>query len=240
MLCTHCLVVQELPQNKLTVPAMMFKALSISLCQVATFKRGLGVLKMVITVIHESLRKYYLPVCPSLTHLWRGAHHHTSASEYRLLRPLAIGEQHGKREIYFSEVTMHSHPTQLSRQGPGSLLFPLEEQFCATPHIPRWKTLQLRLHLYLDAFPSLILLPTFPFWAPLLTTYFHKTSCCGLWVFGRWLKFKESRDTSGYVYACETIQCSLYFSSTSRDQEEEKGQSELKKVYKEITSCPSW
>lgn len=232
MLCTHCLVVQELPQNKLTVPAMMFKPLSISLCQVATFKRVLGVLKMVITVIHESLRQYD----------WYYAQVSLTCEEGHIITPLLVSTDCCYwRTVWEKRFTLvRSQCTHILLNWAGKARvasFSFRRTVLCHPSYSKMEDTSVKIAPLLRCFPFL---NSASYISLLRATPHHLLSQNFLWVFGRWLKFKGSRDTSGYVYACETIQCSLYFSFISWDQEEEKGQSELRKVCKEITSCPSW
>lgn len=79
----------------------------------------------------------------------------------------------------------YSHPTLQSRPRPRLPTFPLDEPILGL--IFQGGIHPLGLYLYLDSSPFLILLPTFPFWLPVLTNYSH-CAHCGLWIYGSWVK----------------------------------------------------
>lgn len=107
---------------------------------------------------------------------------------------------------------MHSHPTLLSRQKPRLPPFPLEPVLCYTSY-SRVEDTWVKIVSLLGFLPFPILLPTLPFWEPLLRDHFHKISYDGLWV-------NVCSSQIPVIYACVPLQWSLHLISIFRVESE--------------------
>lgn len=161
---------------------------------------------MAITLIHESLRLVNMrkdPWCDPKSPHRAGAHPHSSSCEHGYCSLwLVVNSVWGKS---YSLVWSRCTHILLYGAGKGQGCLLSLEMRCGNfvPHlIFRDGGHQLRLHLYLDSFLFLILLPGSPFWEPLLTTYSQGVHC-GLWVYGNLLRDAQSPDTMAmHVLAC--------------------------------------
>lgn len=173
--------------------------------------------------------------CPSLSHLWSGRHHHTSAGEYRLLQPLAVVKQYGIR-VYcqWGHGGHTSYSTQQTKARAAS--FPFRRTvFCHTLYFRMENTSikiasLLRFLLFPDSASYISLLRATP--NQLIS---QNVSAADSKSMEDNLQIHGVHGYKCYVYACETIQWFFYFISISRLDSESKrrnrdSKSELKKV----------